>query len=200
MQAGARPEELAQASDRVEHAQAELANAEWMLERTRTMVKRGLQSHQELEEMTRKVTQARAAHSSAQQQAQLLHAGARAEVCEALQARLQAAQEALHLTSIELQQAVVTAPMDGIVGRRCVDRGAYVTTSGTPIVTIVDIDTVKVRVPISERDIGKIRSGLTAHLRVDAYPDAVFPGTVQHISPLVDPASGAGWRGASPAR
>lgn len=189
MQAGARPEEIAQAGDRVEHAQAELTSAEWMLERTRTMVERGLQSHQELEEMTRQVTQAGAAHSIAQQQLHLLRAGARAEEREALQARLQAAREALHLATIELQHAVVTAPLDGVVGRRYVDLGAYVTTGGTPIVTIVAMDTVKVRVPISERDIGTIRPGLNARLRVDAYPDEVFTGTVQRISPLIDPAS-----------
>jgi membrane fusion protein (multidrug efflux system) len=135
------------------------------------------------------VTQARVAHSIAQQQLHLLRAGARAEEREALQARLQATQETLHLATIELQHAVVTAPLDGIVGRRYVDLGAYVTTGNTPIVTIVDIDTVKVRVPISERDIGKIHPGLDARLRVDAYADEVFTGTVQRISPLIDPAS-----------
>jgi len=130
-----------------------------------------------------------AAHRIAQQQLKLLRAGARAEEREALQARLRAAQESLQLATVELQHAVVTAPIDGIVGRRYVDLGAYVTTSGTPIVTIVAMDTVKVRVPISERDIAKIRPGLEAHLRVDAYADEVFTGTVQRLSPLIDPAS-----------
>jgi RND family efflux transporter MFP subunit len=44
-------------------------------------------------------------------------------------------------------------------------------------------------VPISERDIGRIRPGISAHIRVDAYPDAVFEGTVRRLSPLIDPAS-----------
>jgi multidrug resistance efflux pump len=78
MQAGARPEEIAQAVDRVEHSRAEFENTEWMLERTRALVERGVQSTQELEEATRKITQARAAHSIAQTQLQLLRAGERA--------------------------------------------------------------------------------------------------------------------------
>jgi RND family efflux transporter MFP subunit len=79
--------------------------------------------------------------------------------------------------------------MDGLVGRRHVDLGAYMTTSDTPIVTLVAMGTVKIRVPISERDIGRIRPGISARIRVDAYPEAVFEGTVRRLSPLIDPAS-----------
>ena len=192
MQAGARPEEIVQAVDRVEHTKAELTNAERLLERTQTMVENGMQSTQELEDATRKITQARAAHSTAQKQLQLLRAGARAEERQALQARLRAAQEALHLARVELQHAIITAPMDGLVSRRYVDLGAYVTTTQQPIVTIVAMDTVKIRVPVSERDIGRVQPGINAHIRVDAYPGEVFEGTVQRVSPIIDAASRSG--------
>jgi multidrug efflux pump subunit AcrA (membrane-fusion protein) len=189
MQAGARPEEIAQAVDRVQHTRAEMENAEWMLERTQSLVERGMQSTWELEDATRKVTQARAAHSTAQKQLQLLRTGARDEERQALQARLRVAQEALRLATIELQNAVIMASMDGIVGRRHVDPGAYLTNTNTPIVTIVAMDAVKIRVPISERDIGRIQPGIRADIRVDAYPEEVFEGTVRRLSPLIDPAS-----------
>jgi multidrug efflux pump subunit AcrA (membrane-fusion protein) len=192
MQAGARPEEIVQAVDRVEHTKAELTNAERLLERTQTMVENGMQSTQELEDATRQITQARAAHSTAQKQLQLLRAGARAEERQALQARLRAAQEALHLARVELQHAIITAPMDGIVGRRHVDPGAYITTTNTPIVTLVAMDTLKIRMPVSERDIGRIRPGLHAQLRVDAYAEDVFTGKVHRVSPLIDPTSRSG--------
>jgi multidrug efflux pump subunit AcrA (membrane-fusion protein) len=192
MQAGARPEEIAQAVDRVEQSRAELENTEWMLRRIRAMVERGMQSAQELEEVTRKITQARAAHNIAQTQLQLLRAGARSEEREALQARLRAAQSALHLARVELQHATVTVPMDGVVGRRHVDPGAYITTTNTPIVTIVAMDTLKIRMPVSERDIGSIRPELHAQIRVDAYGEDVFTGKVQRVSPLIDPTSRSG--------
>jgi membrane fusion protein (multidrug efflux system) len=156
------------------------------------MVENGMQSTQELEDATRKITQARAAHSTAQKQLQLLRAGARAEERQALQARLRAAQEALHLARVELQHAIITAPMDGLVSRRYVDLGAYVTTTQQPIVTIVAMDTVKIRVPVSERDIGRVQPGINAHIRVDAYPGEVFEGTVQRVSPIIDAASRSG--------
>jgi multidrug efflux pump subunit AcrA (membrane-fusion protein) len=189
MQAGARPEEIAQAVDRVASTKAEVTNAKRVLERTKAMVENGIRSTQELEDATREITQAQAAYSTAEKQLQLLRAGARTEARQALQARLQAAQGTLRLARVELQNATLTASMDALVGRRYVDPGAYVTTTKTPIVTLVAMDTVKIRVPISERDFGRVRPGLSAQIRVDAYPGEVFEGTVRRLSPIIDVAS-----------
>jgi multidrug efflux pump subunit AcrA (membrane-fusion protein) len=192
MQAGALPEEIAQAEDRVQHTRAELANAEGVLERTRSMVGRGLQPAQELEDVTRRVAQARAMHNTAQKQLQLQREGARPEERQALQARLRAAQAGQRIAATALHNTVITAPMDGVISHRHVDPGAYMTNTNSPIVTIVAMQTVKIRVPISERDLGKVRPGLRASIRVDTYPGEVFNGTVQRISPTIDPTSRSG--------
>lgn len=192
MQSGALPEEIAQAVDAVEHTRAELANAEGFTERTRGMVERGLQSTQELDDATRRLRQARAMHNSASQRLQLLRSGARSEARQALQARLRAAQAAHELATIELQHTVITSPMDGIVSHRFVDPGAYVTTTETPVVTIEAMQTVKIEVPISERDIVAVRPGYRALIQVDAYADEPFPGTVRRLGPTVDPSSRSG--------
>ncbi len=192
MQSGALPEEIAQAVDAVEHTRAELANAGGFAERTRGMVERGLQSTQELDDATRRLRQARAMHNSASQRLQLLRTGARSEARQALQARLRAAQAAHELATIELQHTVITSPMDGIVSHRHVDSGAYVTTTKPPIVTIQAMQTVKVEVPISERDIVAVRPGHRALIQVDAYADEPFPGTVRRLGPTVDPSSRSG--------
>jgi HlyD family secretion protein len=192
MQTGARPEEIAQAEDRVQHTRAELANAEGVLERTRSMVERGLQSSQELEDVVRRVAQAHAMHNTAQQQLQLKHEGARPEERQALQARLRAAQAGHRMATTALHNTVLTAPMEGVISHRHVDPGAYMTNTNSPIVTIVAMQTVKIRVPISERDIGKVRPGLSARIQVDTYPSDVFNGTVRRISPTIDPTSRSG--------
>ena len=192
MQSGALPEEIAQAVDAVEHSRAELANAEGFAERTRGMVERGLQPTQELEDATRRLRQARATHNSASQRLQLLRTGARTETRQALQARLRAAQAAHELATIELQHTVITSPMDGIVSHRHVDSGAYVTTTEPPVVTIEAMQTVKIEVPISERDIVAVRPGHRALIEVDAYADEPFPGTVRRLGPTVDPSSRSG--------
>ena len=192
MQSGALPEEVAQAVDAVEHTRAELANAEGFAERTRGMVERGLQSTQELDDATRRLRQARAMHNSASQRLQLLRTGARSEARQALQARLRAAQAAHELATIELRHTVISSPMDGIVSHRFVDPGAYVTTMETPVVTIEAMRTVKIEVPISERDIVAVRPGHKALIQVDAYADEPFPGTVRRLGPTIDPSSRSG--------
>ena len=192
MQSGALPEEIAQAVDAVEHSRAELANAEGFTQRTRGMVERGLQSTQDLEDATRRLRQAHAMHNTASQRLQLLRTGARSEARQALQARLRAAQAARELATIELQHTVITSPMDGIVSHRYVDLGAYVTTSQTPVVTIEAMQTVKIEVPISERDIVAVRPGHKALIQVDAYAGEPFPGTVRRLGPTIDPSSRSG--------
>jgi membrane fusion protein (multidrug efflux system) len=54
------------------------------------------------------------------------------------------------------------------------------------------MDTVKIRVSVSERDIGQVQPGINAHIRVDAYPGEVFEGTVRRVSPIIDAASRSG--------
>ncbi len=191
MQAGARPEETAQAVDLEQQTRAEKTSAERLQERTRALVERGLRSTQDLEDATLRVTRTQAVHSIAVKRLQLLRAGARIEDRQALQARLRGAQAVLRLTKTELQNAVITAPITGIVSHRHVDPGTYIT-DRTTLVTIVDMTTVKIKIPISERDLGHLRPGLKVRIRVDAYPQTVFKGTVQRISPTVDPRSRSG--------
>ena len=191
MQAGARPEEIAQAVDLELQTRAERTNAERLRERTRALVERGLRSTQDLEDATLSVTRTQAAHSIAVKRLELLRAGARIEDRQALHARLRAAQAALQLATTELQNAVITAPITGIVSHRHVDPGTYIT-DRTTLVTIVDMTTVKIKIPISERDLGHLHPGLKVQIRVDAYPQAVFEGTVQRVSPTVDPNSRSG--------
>ncbi|MCZ6875166.1 MAG: efflux RND transporter periplasmic adaptor subunit [bacterium] len=191
MQAGARPEEIAQAVDLEQQSGAEKTNAERLQKRTHALVQRGLRSTQDLEDANLRITRTQAAHSIAAKRLQLLRAGARIEDRQALQAHLRAAQAARRLAKAELQNAVITAPITGIVSHRHVDPGTYIT-DRTTLVTIVDMTTVKIKIPISERDLGHIQPGLSAQIRVDAYPQTVFKGIVRRISPTVDPRSRSG--------
>ena len=79
----------------------------------------------------------------------------------------------------------VLAPFDGVLGPRLVSAGQYVNV-GTPLVVLVDDSKVKVRFRIPERQLGLVRPGQTGRLRVNAYPDREFTGTVDLISPEVD--------------
>jgi len=89
---------------------------------------------------------------------------------------------------VKFEPAPVPSTLNGIVGRIYQDVGANVTPQ-TPIALIVDQKEVKVKVDIPERYVSRIKTGQTAHLKVEAFPDKVFTGKIYKISPVIDSAS-----------
>ncbi len=113
---------------------------------------------------------------------QVLSAGAQVELTKAQMAQMQAR---LDNTRIRLKSTEVIAPFAGYVSRRFIDRGALVN-SNTPLVTIVDISTVKVTVAVVEGDYRKISPGQLATITADAYPGKIFKGRVARMAPVLD--------------
>lgn len=97
------------------------------------------------------------------------------------------------ITGVKFELAEVISPVEGIIGRIFLDKGAGVSPPspspqmGTPIFRIVNMDRVKVVINVIEKDLPKIRMGQTAEIKVDTYPEKIFSGKVSLISPLVDP-------------
>lgn len=85
----------------------------------------------------------------------------------------------------KFEPAPVNSLLAGIVGRVYVDLGAKVTPQ-TPVALIVDMDKVKVKIDVVERDLPRVRIGQEAQIRVDAYSEKIFRGKVWKISPVVD--------------
>jgi membrane fusion protein (multidrug efflux system) len=85
----------------------------------------------------------------------------------------------------EFEKAPVTSPIEGIVGNVYLDKGANVSPQ-VAIAKIVDMDVVKIRINVIERDLPKVKEGQLAQVKVDAYPNEVFKGIVERVSPVVD--------------
>ncbi len=71
------------------------------------------------------------------------------------------------------------APLDGTVIARDTEPGQTVTAADT---VLVISDRLIVRAQVDETDIGRIRTGLTARVRLDAYADVSMNGLVRHIA------------------
>ncbi len=82
----------------------------------------------------------------------------------------------------------VKAPMSGVVAKISFDPGSLVSPS-MPIMTIMDMDTVKTTVNVIESEIGEIHKGMRAEITVPAYPQRKFFGLVSNVLPIVDPMS-----------
>ena len=59
--------------------------------------------------------------------------------------------------------------------------------AGKDVFTVADLDRVWVQAEVYEKDLGRIRSGQSAFIVVDTYPDRTFEGKVAYISDVLDP-------------
>ena len=81
----------------------------------------------------------------------------------------------------------IAAPMDGVVSALNVGQGGNVDDPTAAMMTITDTSTVWVTANIAENQIGEIRSGDGAEVRLAAYPGVVLHGTVATSTGSLDP-------------
>jgi HlyD family secretion protein len=108
---------------------------------------------------------------------------ARAQVRSA-EAQAVQAQAALSQNQVSLAQAVIAAPIDGIVIQRNVDVGQTVSasmSSPTLFTIAADLTAMRLSVGVDESDVANVRPRQATTFRVDAYPDELFPGVVSQV-------------------
>lgn len=106
----------------------------------------------------------------------------RAQVA-ALEANLDAQQLAVRSAERSLANATVTAPVAGRVANRSVEAGQYVST-GTPLMTLVDLSFMEVAANVPLRSIDRIQPGQTALVQVDGIDSERFVGQVDRVNPV----------------
>jgi len=85
-----------------------------------------------------------------------------------------------------LTHLTVYSPIGGVVIRKMVNEGAYVTT-GTPIYTVADLSQLWVLLDAYESDLPWIRYGQGVQFTTEAYPGEAFTGWISFIDPVLDP-------------
>jgi len=94
---------------------------------------------------------------------------------------------------LQLDRFTVKAPQDGVVvyasgaseDNRI--RAGAVVHHKQKLFSLPDMSKMQVRAFVHESAIGKVKAGLKAEVRIDAYPQEVLPGTVTHVSTFYDP-------------
>lgn len=75
-----------------------------------------------------------------------------------------------------------------VVGERFVDEGAMLGI-GSPIISILDIDSLKAVISVTEKDYTRLSPGQIVKVATDAYPGKSFDGSIVRIAPVLDEAS-----------
>ena len=127
-------------------------------------------------------TEAGVSAASATVEAQRQRIAVLASQREAAVAAVAQAQAARDLAQIDLDNTVVHAPIDGVIGNRQVRVGRLVT-PGSPLLDIVPVKDVWVVANFKETQIEHIRTGQRARIKVDGYPDQTIEGVVDSFAP-----------------
>jgi multidrug efflux pump subunit AcrA (membrane-fusion protein) len=95
------------------------------------------------------------------------------------------------ITGMDFKLAETISPVEGVVGKVYLDKGAQVSEpsgggGGTPLAQILNLDSVKIIIQVTEEDLPKVRLSQKAKIKVDAYPDREFYGAITLISPTLN--------------
>jgi HlyD family secretion protein len=98
----------------------------------------------------------------------------------AAESQLAEARAAAAVSRARLAETIIASPVTGVVLRKNVERGETVN-PGTSLLTLMDPTDMWLRAYVSETDVGKVRVGQRATIRVDAYPGRAFDATVSEV-------------------
>jgi HlyD family secretion protein len=100
-----------------------------------------------------------------------------------------AARVAVENARIALEDTEVRAPVDGTILSKRVERGQVISSpttdvgGGTLLMTMANLDRVRVRTRVDETDIGKLVPGMEAQISVASFPGKRFAGSIEKIEP-----------------
>lgn len=101
------------------------------------------------------------------------------------QSGLDRAQVTLDKARLALQRAQVRAPFSGRVANLLVSQGHRVRV-GDELMTIVDIDPIRVEVRVLEAEVGFLEEGGLAQVAFAAFQGETFLGEIETINPVID--------------
>ncbi|SDG81655.1 membrane fusion protein, multidrug efflux system [Pseudomonas flavescens] len=173
-----------QAAATVKADQAEVLFAERELQRYQHLAGQGagtLQNAQQAQSrfdtaQARKL-QNHAALEATRQQTAILHAQR-----DSARAAVQRARAELQRAELDLSHTELRAPMDGMVGRRAVRIGAYVS-PGDQLLAVVPLERAFVVANFQETQLDRVRPGQPVSISVDSYPDLQLRGHVESLAP-----------------
>ncbi len=104
-----------------------------------------------------------------------------ADAISVAQAAVKQAEAALGVLQVQSTKLVLTSPANGIVTRRAANVGEVAAPNAT-VLSVTNLDTVKLTIYVPETQIGQIKIGDAIPVSVDSFPGKTFTGKVIFIN------------------
>ena len=161
------PLEYSEAKKELELAEVDYENAQRIFNRNQELFDKKLISEQDFDINNAQCSQAKLKLSMAQEKLDLIHKG---------------------VTSEGKNENTITSPIDGTVLEKLVNEGDPVVPltsyqAGTPLLTLAPMDKLVFQGTVDEIDVGKLKVGMPADIKVGALPNDKISGALTRISP-----------------
>lgn len=188
MRAGARKEEVAMLSSKVESARAQMNDALTTMDRVEKLYKAGGFSRAEYDKARTSYQVARSAYQSASQELARGRAGARPEDIAAMEYTIRGIEGRVAAAENALKDTELRAPFGGVVVERYADNNQSVQ-KDQPVVSLQDLGSLEVSISVSERLVALARRDVLtrAAARFSTLPDKRIPLTYREASASADP-------------
>jgi HlyD family secretion protein len=184
--AGARDEERQESEAQVREAEAGLQDAARDAERKRTLLQTGDVARADAQRAERDLAMAQARLDAANERYKLLTAPPQAEDRAKAEANVALAGAQLAEAEAMLEKTCVRSPLDGIVLRRFLNPGEVLSERlDSPILSVGDNSSLRVRVDVDETDIAKVRVGQRGWVTAEAFGERKFPGAVIRVGKIL---------------
>jgi HlyD family secretion protein len=174
---------LPSAREALTQAKANLLNAQQTFDRTAQLAKDGFATRAALDEAQKTLDVARTLVRTAE--FQVYTASPNGSDYVMAQTQLNQAHANLDTAQSRLGYATISAPRDGVLIARNVERGT-VAQPGKALLVLAPAGEVQLVLQIDERNLGKIALGRNALASADAYPQQKFAAVVSYINPGID--------------
>ena len=180
---GATPLEMVRAREDLRSAELEKEKAENNYLRNQQLLKQGLISTKDFDDVKTAYYLAEARYYAAKAELQVLEYGSKASPASTKEPE----------QGTEMQEAMksmlLLSPISGIVLSRDTDEGTTVVplasaSGGTVIMTIADVSEMYFKGDVDESDMGLIKEGMPVSIKVESYPEERFKGELIKIAPL----------------
>ena len=166
----------------VQSAQSAFDAAKKLYDSRVALEKEGALAQKQVDETRLQMVQAQTQLETAEQHLKSLNGVGRQETIRGAQAQMDAAKAHADTAAVQVSYARVVSPISGVVSDRAVSAGEMAS-AGMPLLTIVDISSVRVVANVPVKEASAIRVGRPARV---AGPDGDIPGTVTVVSPAVN--------------
>jgi HlyD family secretion protein len=179
---GARAEDLQQAKEAFNQAEANLKLAETDKTRFETLYSSNAVTRKQLDDVLLRFEVVKSQYAAVQENLKKLEHLARPEEIAQAKANLAKSEAGIELLKKNIRDCFIISPINGVIVKRFVEAGETVSMMSS-LLKVSDLSRVEVVIYVSEKVLPEIKLNQTASIVTDGQPDKTYEGKVIFISP-----------------